>query len=155
MGQRRTRTNHRGRKAVTPKPPVKLAMQWVGGHAFEGGRKDGPKIILDGDSQRGPGPVETLLLALAACTGYDIVDILEKRRTPVSAIEMNVHAERFDGVPSRVTSVVLTYDISGNGVELTHAERAVELAITKYCSVRDSLDPNMTIQSVVRVHPAA
>lgn len=140
---------------MTPKPPIKVALEWVGGHAFEGGRKDGPKIILDGKSQRGPGPVETLMLALAACTGYDIVDILEKRRTPVSGMAMDVQAERFDGVPARVTSVVLTYDIYGDGVELTHAERAVELAITKYCSVRDSLDPNMKIQSVVRVHPAA
>lgn len=140
---------------MTPKPPVKLGMHWVGGHAFQGGRTNGPKIILDGDSQRGPGPVETLLLALAACTGYDIVDILEKRRTPISGMQMDIHAERFDGVPARVTSVVLTYDIFGDGVDLAHAERAVELAITKYCSVRDSLDPNMTIQSLVRVHPAA
>lgn len=130
-------------------------MQWVGGHAFEGGRQDGPKIILDGKSQLGPGPVEAMMLALAACTGYDIVDILEKRRTPISGMKMAIHAERFDGVPARVTSVVLTYDIFGDGIELVHAERAVELAITKYCSVRDSLDPNMNIQSVVRVHPAA
>ncbi len=140
---------------MTAKPPANVALQWVGGHAFAGGRKGGPQIILDGDAQRGPGPVETLLLALAACTGYDIVDILEKRRTPLSAMEIDVHAERFDGVPARVTRVVLTYDITGVGIELTHAERAVELSVTKYCSVRDTLDPNLPIEMVVRVHAGA
>jgi putative redox protein len=30
-------------------------------------------------------------------------------------------------------------------VERAHAERAVELAVTKYCSVRDSLDPAIPI----------
>ncbi len=140
---------------MSPKPPTKLSLQWVGGHAFEGGRAGGPQIILDGDLHRGPGPVEALLFALAACTGYDIVDILEKRRTPISALAIDVHAERFDGVPGRVTRVLMTYDIAGTGIEAAHAERAVELAVTKYCSVRDSLDPNLPIETVVRVHAAA
>jgi putative redox protein len=33
----------------------------------------------------------------------------------------------------------------GADVERAHAERAIELAVTKYCSVRDSLDPNMPV----------
>ena len=133
------------------KPPSKVQLNWVGKHAFEGGRAGGPQIILDGDRERGNGPVEVLLLALGACTGYDIVDILEKRRTPLESMRIDVHGERFDGVPGRVTRVVLTYDIVGAGIEQVHAERAVELAVTKYCSVKDSLDPNMPIETVVRV----
>ncbi|HMS02951.1 MAG TPA: OsmC family protein, partial [Gemmatimonadaceae bacterium] len=64
---------------------------------------------------RGPSPVDTLLLALAACTGYDIVDIMEKRRTPLSRLDIGVLGERFDGVPGRVTRVTLTYDVAGEG----------------------------------------
>jgi len=137
------------------KPPSVTELTWIGGHAFEGGRPGGPTIILDGDAQRGPGPVDTLLLALAACTGYDIVDIMEKRRTPLETLRIGVHGERFDGVPGRVTRVVLSYDVAGAGVELTHVERAVELAVTKYCSVRDTLDPDMPIETTVRVHASA
>jgi putative redox protein len=137
------------------KPPAKVQLQWLGGHAFEGGKEGGPQIILDGDGVRGPGPVMGLLLALAACTGYDIVDILEKRRTPLASMSIDVHGDRFDGVPGRVTRVVLTYDITGAGIEQVHAERAVELAVQKYCSVRDTLDPNMPIETVVRVHAPA
>lgn len=134
------------------KPPSVTEVRWIGGHAFEGGRPGGPTIVLDGDAQRGPSPVDALLLALAACTGYDIVDIMEKRRTPLASLQIGVHGERFDGVPGRVTRVVLTYDVAGADVEQAHVERAVELAVTKYCSVRDSLDPNLPIETVVRMH---
>jgi putative redox protein len=65
-----------------------------------------------------------------------------------------VHGERFDGVPGRVTRVTLTYDVAGPGVEAAQVERAVELAVTKYCSVRDTLDPALPIDTVVRVHAA-
>jgi putative redox protein len=140
---------------MSGKPPSRTELTWVGGHAFEGGRPGGPTIVLDGDAQRGPSPVDTLLMALAACTGYDLVDIMEKRRTPLASLRIAVLGERFDGVPGRVTRVVLTYDVSGEGVERVHVERAVELAVTKYCSVRDSLDPNLPIETVIRVHEAA
>ena len=137
------------------KPPSITQLTWQGGHAFSGGRPGGLSITLDGDAVRGPSPVDTLLLALAACTGYDIVDIMEKRRTPLSRLDIGVLGERFDGVPGRVTRVTLTYDVAGEGVEATHVERAVELAVTKYCSVRDTLDPNLPIETVVRVHAAS
>jgi putative redox protein len=40
----------------------------------------------------------------------------------------------------------LAYRMRGAGVERAHAERAIELAITKYCSVRDSLDPAIPVE---------
>jgi putative redox protein len=137
---------------MSGKPPAIVSMQWVGGHAFEGGREGSPTITLDGKGVKGPSPVDALLLALAGCTGYDIVDILEKRRTPVQSMKIDVVGERVNAVPARVTKIVMTYDIGGDGIEQVHAERAVELAVQKYCSVRDSLDPNMPIETVVRVH---
>ncbi len=137
---------------MSGKPPAVVSMQWVGGHAFEGGREGGPAILLDGKGEKGPSPVDGLLLALAGCTGYDIIDILEKRRTPVQSLRIGVVGERFNGVPARVTKIVMTYDIGGEGIEPVHAERAVELAVQKYCSVRDSLDPDLPIETVVRVN---
>ena len=44
-----------------------------------------------------------------------------------------------------MTKVHLAYRITGSAVEREHAMRAIELAVTKYCSVRDSLDPEMPV----------
>jgi putative redox protein len=131
---------------VVGKPPATVQISWTGDHQFEGVRlSGGPAIHMDSSGKTGPSPIDTLLCALAGCTGVDVVDILTKRRTPMSAMSIDVLGERFAGTPGRITKIELVYHIIGAGVERVHAERAIELAVTKYCSVRDSLDPNMPI----------
>lgn len=124
------------------KPPSTTVVTWVGDQQFEGGRRSGgPTIHLDGRGATGPSPVDALGIALAGCTGVDIVEILAKRRTPVESLRMDVTAERASTVPARVVAVDITYHLKGAGIERVHAERAIELAVTKYCSVGSSIDP--------------
>jgi putative redox protein len=122
------------------KPPAKVTVTWAGDHRFDGMRQSGsPAIRMDASGETGPSPVDTLLCALAGCTGVDVVDIL------VQALSVDVVGDRYAGVPGRITAIRLSYHIIGADVDRQHAERAIELAVTKYCSVRDSLDPNMPI----------
>lgn len=131
---------------VAGKPPATVQVTWSGDHRFDGVRvSGGPSIRMDSTGTTGPSPVDTLLCALAGCTGVDVVDILAKRRTPVSALTMDVQGDRFSGTPGRITAIHMRYRIAGAGIDRVHAERAIELAVTKYCSVRDSLDPNMPV----------
>ncbi|HET7584516.1 MAG TPA: OsmC family protein [Gemmatimonadaceae bacterium] len=136
---------------TTPRQPNRVSVKWQGAHRFEAGRPGGPTIRIDADNATAPGPVDTLLSALASCTAVDVVDILAKRRTPVESLEIEVVGRRVDGVPRRLEHVTLHYRIAGAGIEREHAERAVELAVTKYCSVRDSLDPAIPVEWTVDV----
>ena len=129
------------------KPPSKVTVRWDGGQRFDAGVTGKKETIrIDGNRDAGPSPVDALLGALAACTGVDVVEILAKRRTPVEGMSVSVTGERATVTPSRVTKIVLDFKIRGAGIERAHAERAIELAVTKYCSVRDTLDPNMPIE---------
>ena len=134
-----------GGAAPPVRPPAPVAVTGAGGHRCAAGRPGGPTIHLDASARTGPSPVDALLASLAACTAVDVVDILAKRRTPLEALAIDVEGERFQGTPGRLTRVTLVYRMRGDGVEQVHAERAVELAVTKYCSVRDSLDPALTV----------
>lgn len=127
------------------KAPSRVSIKWDGEQRFTGGRENGIPIVMDGRGSAGPSPVDTLLCALAGCTGIDVVEILAKRRTPVESLDVSVVGTRADAVPSRVSAVELVFHLRGAGIERVHAERAIELAVTKYCSVRDSLDPAMPI----------
>ncbi|HET7552988.1 MAG TPA: OsmC family protein [Gemmatimonadaceae bacterium] len=128
-------------------PPANtIFVQWQGGRNFDIGRQGGPVARVDGDAATGPSPVDTLLGALATCASVDVVDILAKRRTPVATFEVEVDAQRANGVPRRVTHVLLKFRITGEGIERDQAERAIDLSINKYCSVRDSLDPDLPIE---------
>jgi putative redox protein len=128
------------------KAPSRVRVSWAGEHRFDAGRPGGPTIRLDGSGTTGPSPVDGLLSALGSCTTVDVVDILAKRRTPVTALTVDVVGQRADAVPARITGVRLDYAITGTGIDRGNAERAIDLAISKYCSVRDSLDPAIPVE---------
>jgi putative redox protein len=128
---------------VEVKAVNRVRLTWDGDRRFDAGRDGVPTHRIDAGTVTGPSPVDTLLNALAACTSVDVLDILDKRRTPVRTLSVDVEAARAKATPARVIGIHLTYHIAGEGIERIHAERAVELAVTKYCSVRDSLNPDI------------
>ena len=121
---------------------------WRGEHRFDAGA-DGRTAPVDADARTAPGPVETLLNAIATCCGVDIIDILAKRRTPVARFEVRVSATRRPTAPRRVQRLELEFHVDGNGIEAEHAERAIQLSFEKYCSVASSLAPDIVAESVL------
>ncbi len=139
-----------GRKRVNH-----IVARWTEGEAFDAGQPGQPTVRIDGMRKSAPGPVDMLLSALAACSSIDVVSILAKRRTPLSSLEIDVKGERADAVPARLTKITITYSITGKGIDRESAERAVDLALNKYCSVRDSLDPAIPIEWTVELGPVS
>jgi putative redox protein len=122
---------------LLPHPPIEV--DWVGASEFEAHRAGGPRMRIDGDSKSAPSPFDTLLAALATCAATDVVAILAKQRTPVKALHVAVEAHRVGATPRRLASAVLHFSLTAPGATQAKTERAVELAVTKYCSVRSSL----------------
>jgi putative redox protein len=102
--------------------------------------------LIDGHGKVAQGPVDWLLSALAACSATDVAVILAKRRTPLRTMDIEVTGYRVEGTPRRLRHIILRYILTGEGIERVHAERAVELALTKYCSVHDSLRDDIEIE---------
>jgi putative redox protein len=96
--------------------------------------------------------MDALLSALVVCASLDIIEILRKRRTPAESLTVDAIVERADETPARLVGVKLTYDITGPGIDRDSTERAVDLALSKYCSVRQSLDPATVIQFAVTLN---
>lgn len=116
-----------------------IEVEWVGGLEFQVGRPQGPRIRIDGDATTGPGPFDVLLASIATCAATDVVTILQKQRTPVKALQVMIEAQRVNVTPRRLASAILHFTITAPGTSQAKAARAVELSITKYCSVRSSL----------------
>lgn len=128
-------------------------MEWVGGLNFQAGRSEGPKVRIDGDAQTAPGPFDMLLAATAACASVDVVTILQKQRTPARALHVRVEAHRVDSTPRRLAAAVLHFAITAPGTTIGKATRAVELSVTKYCSVRSSLIADAPVTWTVQLEP--
>jgi putative redox protein len=122
---------------LLPHPTIEV--DWLGASEFEAHRAGGAKIRIDGDSKSAPSPFDTLLAAIATCSATDVVSILAKQRTPVKALHVAVEAQRVESTPRRLASAVLHFSIVAPGTTPAKSGRAVELSVTKYCSVRSSL----------------
>lgn len=118
---------------------AQIEVDWLGTGEFEAGRAGGPKMRIDADAKSAPGPLDALLAAIASCAATDVVSILAKQRTPVTALHVAVAAQRVAATPRRLAAVVLHFAIAAPGTTSEKARRAVELSVTKYCSVRSSL----------------
>jgi putative redox protein len=121
--------------------------RWRREQRYDISRDEGPAITLDGNRIAGPGPVDTLLGALAACASMEVVDYLAKRRTPVAELDIVVNAERSTVAPRRVLSARLLFHLRGDAIEPAHAMRAIALALASYCSVASSLARDIIIET--------
>lgn len=119
--------------------PNVVHVSWKGERRFDAGRANGPVLRLDGNATTGQSPVDALLSAVASCISIDVVEILAKRRTPPSRLEITVNGTRVETTPRRLSAVRLDFAIDGEGIDREHAERAIDLGLNKYCSVRDSM----------------
>jgi putative redox protein len=104
---------------------------------------------VDADAKTAPGPVETLLNAIATCSGVDVLDILAKRRTPAEQFAINVTATRRSEHPRRVQRLAIEFNIDGAGIQVDDAERAIQLSFERYCTVAASLAPDIVAETTL------
>ena len=129
----------------------RVSLRWQDGLRFVGGAPDGPVSMVDGDNTTAPGPMLTLLLAAASCSGSDVVLILKKMRVQLRDLRIDVTGERREQEPRRYTAIHFDYHVAGEGLDQTRAERAVSLSVEKYCSVIHSLASDLAVTYAVTV----
>jgi putative redox protein len=130
-----------------------VALEWTGGLRFRGGEAGRPPILVDGDGLEAPGPMAGLLAMLAACTGADVVSILEKMRALPARFRVEAEGTRREEHPRYYTEVRLVFVLEGGEAEEAKARRAVELSMEKYCSVVHSLRQDIRVTHELRLVP--
>jgi putative redox protein len=137
-----------------------VSVRWAGKRQMVAWDSAGHGIVMDAPSgYKGEGsgarPLEVFLEALAACTGMDVVSVLEKKRQHFTGFEVLVSAtQREDEFPKIYTRIELEYVVTGFGVQAAAVARAIELSAEKYCSVRGMLGPQVTVVTSYRVEEA-
>jgi putative redox protein len=126
-----------------------VSLRWEEGLRFVGGAPEGPTSRIDGDNAAAPGPMLTLLLAAASCSGSDVVVILKKMRIELRDLRIDVTGHRREQEPRRYTAMHFDYHMGGTGLDPNKAARAVSLSVEKYCSVIHSLAPDIAITYAV------
>jgi putative redox protein len=110
---------------------------------------DGPENL--GGSNAGVRPKELVLMALAGCTGSDVVSILQKKRANLTDFEINITAQQSDEHPKVFTHIDLEYVFYGKELKINEVEIAIELSTKTYCGVSAMLRKAMTINHSYRI----
>jgi putative redox protein len=131
-----------------------IEVVWEGGMRYRGGPAGGPTLVVDGERKASPSPVDTLVVALASCSAIDVVDYLEKRRTPAASLSVSVRFSRAPSPPRRLTDATLAFRVATTSPR-EHVERAIQLSFDKYCSVANSLAPDTRLDWTLEIEPAA
>ena len=84
---------------------------------------------------RGAKASDLLVIALASCSGYDVVDILQKQREPLTSLLISADTEQAPEAPWQFIRIHLHYRATGKGLDPKKLERAIKLSEEKYCSV--------------------
>ena len=127
-------------------PIDKATLTWDRELIFVGRTRQGYEIEFDAHVQWGCKPTDALLLSLAGCMGIDMVMFLQKMRMQIADFRINIVGERNPTPPQYYRAVDMVLNIAGKNLDPKKIERAISLSHEKYCSVYNSLRPDMDVK---------
>ena len=122
---------------------------------FECTNSAGNSILLDNTSTpgaKGVSPMESVLMAVAGCSGIDMVSILKKQRQNVTKFSAEVEGERIQVDDAKPFKAILVKFFVDGDVDPAKAQKAAQLSFEEYCSVSKTLEPNVTVNYEVTVN---
>ena len=115
---------------------VTTTVRWVTDRHFLGVDSDDHSVVISGQKEAiGVKPSQMLLIALAACSSVDVVEIMEKKRKPLTMLEVSATGEQDPNPPWPYRRIHLKYRLSGDGLTEKAVSQAISLSQDKYCSV--------------------
>jgi putative redox protein len=126
-------------------PTLKTAeLTFTSGLHFDVATGAGRTIAFDDVPEDGLGPVETILAALASCSGMDVITVALKKRQEVTTYRIHARGEQRDAYPQVYTRIDLVHEVEGPGVSAEAIARCIELSATKYCPVNAMISAGAT-----------
>jgi putative redox protein len=103
-------------------------------------RVNGHDMILDsskefGGNNEGPRPKSMMLVALAGCTGMDVVSILKKMKVEFDDFRVEVEGNITDEHPKHYDHMHIRYILKGKDIPPEKVNNAINLSQEKYCGV--------------------
>lgn len=134
-----------------------LNLNWINGMAFES-EVNGHKIVIDaadavGGKDRGPRPKPFMLLALAGCTGMDVISILKKMRVELDDFSVEVVANNTDEHPKHYDEMKVIYKFWGKDLPEDKINKAVNLSEERYCGVSFVYKQYVKMSTEIQINP--
>jgi putative redox protein len=127
-------------------PLTKASLTWSRDLVFAGRTPQGYELDFDAEAQWGCKPTEALLLSLGGCMAIDIVSILKKMRMEIRQLRIDLAGERNPEPPQYFKTVEMVLHLAGRNLDPRRIDRAIALSRQTYCSVYNSLRPDLELK---------
>ncbi len=130
-------------------------VKWIGGKQFVGIDSTCHSVVLSTpDEGVGIKPSELLLIAVASCSAVDVVEILTKKRMPLSFMEISSSGDQEKEAPWTFRKIHLHYRLAGKNLTEKAVAQAIQLSEEKYCSVAATIRATAEITTDFEILPA-
>jgi putative redox protein len=111
-------------------------VRWIAGKQFIGVDSTHHAVVISTpDEGVGIKPSELLLIAVASCSAVDVVEILTKKRMPLTYMEISTNGEQDPNPPWTFRKIHMHFQLSGKNLTEKAVAQAIKLSEGKYCSV--------------------
>ncbi|MCE5195431.1 MAG: OsmC family protein [Nitrospiraceae bacterium] len=123
---------------------------YIDGLRFVASANSGHAVVMDtdpefGGSNTGSTPMEILLMGLGGCSGMDVISVLKKKKQDVSSFHINIKGDKAENYPKKFTEIDVEFVLKGRNLSHEAVKKAIELSMTKYCSVKAALEGSAKI----------
>ena len=135
---------------------MKVIVEKIEGLKLKGKNEKGYEIIMDtrkevGGFDSAPTPMETVLMALGGCTAMDVISILSKMRVEYDYFGIEIEGKRRQEHPKVFEEIKLKYIFKGENLDISKLQKAIELSLSKYCSVSNMLNKTAEISYNIEI----
>lgn len=132
-----------------------IILRWVEGNLMTASDSHGHSIVVGRSPEEpsqwlGVKPSDLLLMAVAACSTWDVIEILSKQREPLQDLKVFCNGEQKSEPPYTFTCIHLHY-VARGAISRDKLEKAIRLSEDKYCSVISTLRPGVPVTSDFKI----
>ena len=121
---------------------VKVSMSYLDDEKYSVKNISGNELVVDmyeKGKKENLSPMELLLSAVTTCAAVEVVSMIKKRRRDFKDIKAETSGVRADTHPMYYKNITVKYIIYSKDLKDNEADRFINLALTKYCSVGSSI----------------
>ena len=121
---------------------VKVSMSYLDDEKYSVKNISGNELVVDmyeKGKKENLSPMELLLSAVTTCAAVEVVSMIKKRRRDFKDIKAETSGVSADTHPMYYKNINVKYIIYSKDLKDNEADRFINLALTKYCSVGSSI----------------
>ena len=126
-----------------------VSLTWGGDRRFDAVDRDGMPVDVDAEATLGVRPSDLLPMALAGCSGVDVLSLLGSDR--VRELQITVRYTKQPDPPWRFQRFRMHYRVGGHGITEEEVIDAVHRSHEEMCSVSHAIRGNVPVETTVEV----